>query len=225
MRVFSLLRLMSSSPTVQAKSPAAVGHLTLPLQVGLTYVGLVMTTDDRIPIPAVLDEPTPSSVRVRAIRPTDAPELQRFYAGLSPDSRRMRFLCVSTGLSPAQCASFCTTDHDHREGFVAVVQDGPAAQERIVGHLCLEPVREEAAEVAIAVADEFQHRGVGRRLVFAGLAWARGKYIARLTATMSADNGPIHRLLAGLGRPADVRYAGAGVSTITIHLVAQSIAA
>jgi GNAT superfamily N-acetyltransferase len=79
--------------------------------------------------------------------------------------------------------------------------------------------------VAIAVADEFQHRGIGRRLMLAGIAWARGKHIARLTATMSADNGPIHRLLAGLGLPAQVRYAGAGVSDVRIDLVAQSVAA
>ena len=178
-----------------------------------------------ISVPAVLDEPTSNSVRVRAIRPTDAPELQRFYAGLSPESRRTRFLSISAGLSQAQSASFCTTDHDHQEGFVAVVHNGPVAQERIVGHLCLEPDGEEAAEVAIAVADEFQHRGIGRRLMLAGVAWARGKHIARLTATMSADNGPIHRLLAGLGLPAQLRFADAGVSDVTIDLVAQSIAA
>jgi len=216
---------MSWPPTVQAKPPAEVGHLTLLLQVAPTYGEPVMKTDDLISIPAVLDEPTSSSVRVRAIRPTDAPELQRFYAGLSPESRRTRFLYINAGLSQAQSASFCTTDHDHQEGFVAVVHNGPVDQERIVGHLCLEPDREEAAEVAIAVADEFQHRGIGRRLILAGLAWARDKHVARLTATMSADNGPIHRLLVGLGLPTQVRYAGAGVSDITIDLVAQSIAA
>jgi acetyltransferase len=178
-----------------------------------------------ISVPAVLDEPISSSVRVRAIRPTDAPELQRFYAGLSPESRRTRFLSIAAGLSQAQSASFCTTDHDHQEGFVAVVHNASVAHERIVGHLCLEPDGEEGAEVAIAVADEFQHRGIGRRLMLAGVAWARGKHIARLIATMSTDNGPIHRLLARLGLPTQVRYSGAGVSDITIDLVAQSIAA
>ena len=184
-----------------------------------------MKTGVLITVPAVLEVPSSSSVRVRAIRPADAPELQRFYAGLSTDSRRTRFLSITAGLSKAQSASFCTTDHDHQEGFVAVVDNGSVAKERIVGHLCLEPDGEEAAEVAIAVADEFQHRGLGRRLMLAGVAWARGKHVARLTATMSADNGPIHRLLTGLGLPTRVRYAGAGVSDITIDLAAQRIAA
>lgn len=209
----------------QAKPPTALGHLTLQFRVAPTYGGAVMKTGVLISVPAIPDKPTSNLVRVRAIRPTDAPELQHFYAGLSSESRRSRFLSIRAGLSQAQSASFCTTDHDHREGFVAVIHNGPVAQERIVGHLCLEPDGAEAAEVAIAVADELQHRGIGRRLMLAGVAWARGKHIARLGATMSADNGPVHRLLSGLGLPTQVRYAGAGVSDITIDLVAQSIAA
>jgi len=171
---------------------------------------------------------TPGSVnpvRVRAIRSADAPALERFYAELSPESRRTRFLFISAGLSHAQSASFCTTDHDHREGFVAVVDEGPANREGIVGHLCLEPDGQDGAEVAVAVADAFQHRGIGRRLLAAGAAWAARRDIARLTATMSADNAPIHRLLAGLGLPTSTRFLGAGVSEVTIDLPARSIAA
>ena len=164
-------------------------------------------------------------VRVRAIRPTDALELERFYAALSPESRRTRFFSVGSRLSHGQSLSFCTTDHDHREGFVAVVDGSPVGQERIVGHLCLEPDGEYAAEVAIAVADEFQRRGIGRRLMTAGTAWARREHIARFTATMLTSNPPIHRLLVGLGLPARVQSVGGGVAEITIDLVGRSVAA
>jgi acetyltransferase len=175
-------------------------------------------------VPAISDPRGPGPIRIRAIRPTDESELQRFYAGLSPESRRTRFFSISSGLSPAQSHSFCTTDHDHREGLVAVARIG-ANGERIVGHLCLEPNGADAAEVAIAVADEFQHHGIGRRLLMAGAAWARGEHLTRLTAAMLAGNAPIHRLLAGLGLPTRTAYAGAGVSEVTIDLVAQSVAA
>ncbi len=164
-------------------------------------------------------------VRVRAITPSDALELERFYAALTPESRRTRFLSVGSALSHAQSTTFCTTDHDHREGFVAVVDSGPASPERIVGHLCVEPDGAESAEVAIAVADEFQQRGIGRRLMNAGAAWARRERIARFTATMYASNAPIHRLLVGLGLPARVRTVGGGLSEITIDLVGRSVAA
>ena len=162
---------------------------------------------------------------MRAIRPTDAPELERFYAALSAESRRTRFFSITSGLSRAQSITFCTTDHDHREGFVAVVDGRPVGRERIVGHLCLEPDGADAAEVAIAVADEFQHVGVGRRLMAAGVAWARRERIARFTATMLASNAPIHRLLAGLCLPARMRSVGSGVAEITIDLVHQTVAA
>jgi GNAT superfamily N-acetyltransferase len=120
---------------------------------------------------------------------------------------------------------FCTNDHDHREGFVAVARSGSDRDEWIVGHLCLEPNGAGAAEVAIAVADEFQHHGIGRRLLKAGAAWARREHVTRLTATMLAGNAPIHRLLAGLGLPTRVTNAGAGLSEVTIDLAAREFAA
>lgn len=108
---------------------------------------------------------------------------------------------------------------------MAVVDGGLAGQKRIVGHVCLEPDGGDAAEVAIAVADEYQRLGIGRRLMAAGAAWARSEHIARLTATMFASNAPIHRLLVGLGLPTRVRYAGGGIAEITIAVVGQSVAA
>ena len=74
-------------------------------------------------------------------------------------------------------------------------------RERIVGHLCLEPDGVATAEVAVAVARGYQGYGVGRRLLAAGVAWARHEGVARLTATMFVDNAPIQRLLRGLARP------------------------
>jgi GNAT superfamily N-acetyltransferase len=158
------------------------------------------------------------AVRVRAIRSTDSVALQRFYCGLSNENRRARFLHASVGPTPTQCVTFCCTDHDHREGFVAVVDASRVAHELIVGHLCLEPDRSSAAEVAIAVAEEFQHQGIGRLLLTEGVAWARRERIAHLTATMFAGNAAIHQLLIGLGLPARERYVGAGVTEITIEL-------
>ena len=176
-------------------------------------------------VPARFVDGDRDPVRVRAIHPTDALKLERFYAALSPESRRTRFFSVGSALSHGQSVSFCTTDHDHREGFVAVVDGGPEGQERIVGHLCVEPDGADAAEVAIAVADEFQHRGVGQQLMAAGAAWARRERIARFTATMFASNARIHRLLVGLGLPARMRSVGGGVAEITIDLGGQSVAA
>lgn len=174
------------------------------------------------PLPPVAVRSAPAAVVVRRVRPTDAPQLQRFYAELSPESRQLRFLGVVGGLSHRQATGFCTPDHDHNEGFVAVVPRSGREEARIVGHLCLEPDRARTAEVAIAIADDWQRHGLGRRLMQAGLRWASRSGVSTFCATMYSANSGIHRLLLGLGLPAKVRPLTPGVSEITIDLDAPA---
>ena len=156
-------------------------------------------------------------VRIRRIGPHDHDRLSEFYAGLSDESRRTRFLGATIGIGDRQSTWFCTPDHAHREGFVAVV--GPAERpDRIVGHVCIEPDGPASAEVAVAVADEMQGRGIGRRLVDAAVAWARRDGFRTLTATMLAGNPAIQRLLTGLGLPSVAAPIGAGVIEVRIEL-------
>jgi acetyltransferase len=157
-------------------------------------------------------------IAIRPAMPSDAVALERFYAGLSEESRRRRFFSVTSGISHRQSVSFCTPDHAHREGVVAIARDAPRARGIIVGHLCLEPVDAVTAEVAIAVADDFQHRGIGRRLMTAGIDWARSVGITRLTATVLVVNGPIERLLSGLGLSVTAHPEGFDATVLTIDL-------
>jgi len=162
-------------------------------------------------------------ITIRRTRPSDAAALERFYRDLSEESRRLRFFGCSRGISHRQSVSFCTPDHHHREGFVAVAAD-PSSHCRtmvgvtIVGHLCVEPTDPITAEVAIAVSDRFQRRGIGRRLMVAGIDWARSVGIHRFTATTLEANGPIKRLLAGLRLPTTTRAEGTDTANVTIDL-------
>jgi acetyltransferase len=161
-----------------------------------------------------------TSVRIRRIVPSDHDGLSTFYAGLSDESRRTRFLGSTTGIGDRQSTYFCCPDHAHREGFVAVL--GPAVgPDRIVGHVCVEPDGHAGAEIAVAIADELRGRGLGRRLVVAALAWARAEGMRTLTATMLANNPPIQRLLTSLGLPTAAVPLGAGVIEIRIELGAE----
>jgi RimJ/RimL family protein N-acetyltransferase len=163
------------------------------------------------------------AVIVRPIGPDDSAELERFYERLSEDSRHLRFFAVTRGLSRAQSTSFCSTDHDHREGFVATTAAGGSS--RIVGHVCLEPAGEGRAEVAIAVADELQCRGIGRRLMVAAFDWARWANVDTLVATMLTTNVGIHRLVASLGVPCRFRPAGFDAMTVEITVPGAGAAA
>jgi acetyltransferase len=158
------------------------------------------------------------AITIRPTLPSDTEALERFYADLSEDSRHLRFFGGLRGISHIQSVSFCTPDHQHREGFVALASTEDGDQPLIVGHLCLEPVDERTAEVAIAVTDAFQRQGVGRRLMTAGIDWARSVGITRLTATMLAMNLPIRRLIGSLGLAMSARAEGLDAVGVSIDL-------
>jgi GNAT superfamily N-acetyltransferase len=157
------------------------------------------------------------AIRIRRIAQSDQEGLQAFYAGLSDESRRTRFLGQSRGIGADQSTYFCTPDHAHREGFVAVT-GAMSRPNRIVGHICVEPDGAASAEVAVAVADEMHGLGIGRRLVDAAVAWARVDGIETLTATMLAGNPAIQRLLTSVGLQTTAIPIGSGVIEVRIEL-------
>lgn len=165
------------------------------------------------------------AITIRPTLPSDAEALERFYADLSEDSRHLRFFGGLRGISHSQSISFCTPDHKHREGFVALASTKDGDQSLIVGHLCLEPVDAQTAEVAIAVADAFQRQGIGRQLMTAGIDWARSVGITRLTATMLAMNLPIRGLISSLGLATSTRAAEFDTIGVSIDLTRPALEA
>jgi GNAT superfamily N-acetyltransferase len=160
----------------------------------------------------------PPPIRIRRIDHGDRAAVSRFYAALSPESRLCRFLGASNGIPDLSCRVLCSADHDHEEGFVAVPwsADGPDVGQ-IVGHLCLVRVNEFTVELAIAVADQLQGRGIGRLLFEAGLAWADLHQIETVTATAFARNGSVIGLLTSTPG-ARVQHVGAGLVEIEIPI-------
>ena len=156
-------------------------------------------------------------VQIRPIRTSDRDELSRFYAGLSPESRYARFHAVSRGIGEKAAGVLCGPDHEHREGFVANVIAADMVGFDIIGHLCLEPC-EAGFEMAIAVADAWQRRGVGRSLLSAALEWAAAHGIVRLEASMLSTNSAILGLVASLEFPIHMSSPSAGVVMVTIDI-------
>jgi len=116
----------------------------------------------------------PGTVTVRRVVPADDAGVTRFYASLSADSLEARFLGATPGIAEATARFFCGPDHLHREGLVAEAIDG-SGECVIVGHLCLEPSTAGRVEMAIAVADGWQRRGIGRALLEAAIRWAEAR--------------------------------------------------
>lgn len=142
--------------------------------------------------------PAPALYRLRSIEPHDRVDLTRFYADLSSDSRASRFHGAAPTIPDGTARFFCGPDHEHREGIVAEAFDAKGAPV-LIGHVCVEPIDAHAAEVAIAVADRWQHHGVGRAMLGRALSWAQAHGIDRLVAIVRTDNAAMFALLRTLG--------------------------
>src|SRR5262245_40544521 len=159
----------------------------------------------------------PRTYRIRAIGPDDRAALLRFYAGLSPESRQARFHGAAPQVGATATTYFCGPDHTHREGLVAEALDDDG-RPAIIGHLCLEPVEAGVAEMAIAVADGWQRRGVGRALLAAAVSWARAHGIGTLSASMLWGNGPILALVRSMGCPISFGAADGGTVEALVRI-------
>ena len=141
----------------------------------------------------------PRGITIRAIGADDVLPLERFYASLSRDALEARFHGGTRGIGDRVARTFCGPDHIHREGLVAMTRS--EGRDVIVGHICLEPVSADEVEMAVAVADAWQHHGIGRALLAAAIDWARGHGFARVSGAIRWSNPAILGLVRACGRP------------------------
>jgi len=157
--------------------------------------------------------------RMRPITPGDRAGLTAFYAGLSADSRAARFHGASPRIPDATATFFCGPDHRHREGIVAECLDA-SGDPVIIGHACIEPIGGDVAEVAIAVADAWHGRGVGRAMLAHAITWAQAHGVARLAASILFGNSAMLGLLRSVGHP--ITYGASVGGTIDVYLDVRS---
>ncbi len=129
------------------------------------------------------------SVLVRAIRPDDKARLLDLFTRLSVRSIRHRFLGAKTTLSGDELRYLTEVDFRTHVALAAVTRRG--GEERIAGvgrYLWTDELGAAPAEVAFAVADVDQGRGVGTLLLehLAAIANARG--VMQFEADVQADN-------------------------------------
>lgn len=134
---------------------------------------------------------------VRAVHPRDLDEMDRFLSSLSPPSRRMRFQGVVNLLPCHALAQLTRVDDEGHATLVALA----SATSTIVGEARL--VRDEVdprhAEFAIAVADAWQGRGLGRQLLQRLLERGHAMGLAGLYGSVLDDNHPMLGMLQRMG--------------------------
>ena len=133
--------------------------------------------------------------RFRPITSDDAEDLVRFFDRLGQQSRYFRFFRVKERLTPEEVEYFTTVDYEDRMAFVAYEDDDMVAVGRYDRHES-DPT---AAEVAFAVADDRQGRGLGTQLLQLLTTYARAHGIASFKAFVLPDNLQMMRVFRNSG--------------------------
>ena len=138
-----------------------------------------------------------ASITVRPIAPQDKPLLVDVFGRLTEESRYWRFFMNLRGLSHAMLVDFTELDHSDHEAVIAIEpSSGQALGVARYGRLSEDP---DAAEVAVAVVDDWHRRGVARALLAELSARAQEEGFRRFVAVVRADNRSALALFGTVG--------------------------
>jgi acetyltransferase len=164
-----------------------------------------------LPYPARYEKTLPlrggGEYTIRPIHPDDATMLKKLVSELSPQSRYFRFVSSMAELPPAMLARFTLIDYDREMALVAVIKERTAdaegeitETERIVGvsRYVTNP-DQSSCEFALVVADDFNGKGLGSRLMESIMDVAREKGLSEIEGLVLANNTGMLKLMRGLG--------------------------
>jgi GNAT superfamily N-acetyltransferase len=147
-------------------------------------------------------------VVIRPIRADDVARNVTFLEALSPPSKHFLFLGGVARLSDEALRRLCDPDYAHDMAYVALAADDAATQVGVCRYAGADVVH--GAEISVAVADAWQHQGLGKLLLSRLVDYARTHGVTRLYSMDSADNAGMRALARERGfavrpDPDDVR--------------------
>ncbi len=153
---------------------------------------------------------TGATLHMRPIRCGDADKLVAFHHRLSFDSIYRRYFSVHPELSATEVAHLTNVDYVDRLAFV--IEDGDELV--AVGRYDRYPSTP-TAEVAFVVCDDYQHLGLGHRLLEALADAARARGITTLNAETLYENHDMMSVFRHSGLPMTSTF---GRGDISVHL-------
>lgn len=139
-----------------------------------------------------------TDVILRPIRPEDADIEKDFIRRLSSQSKYFRFMQALQELTPEMLVRFTQIDYDLEMALIAVVGEDGGEREIGVARYSTNPDGR-SCEFAIVVADEWQHKGVGNRLMARLMEIARARGLEEIEGEVLAANQEMLAMAAKLG--------------------------
>jgi acetyltransferase len=170
--------------------PSALDHAE-------TYPHLViMPYPSKYVMPWKLEDGT--DVTLRPIKPEDEPIELEFIRGLSTETSRFRFFQIIKDLPHDALVRFCNIDYDREMAIIAETREGDRNLEIGVSRLILE-ANKKRGEFAVVVADKYQGKGLGVKLVDLLIGFAKEKGMETIYGGVMAENIRMIRLCEKLG--------------------------
>jgi acetyltransferase len=137
-------------------------------------------------------------VQLRSIEVTDAPLIREFVQSLSPGTRYLRFMSALKELSAQMIDRLTRVDHRRDAALIGIVNADGA--DRVVGVARYAANADgESCEFAIVVADDWQRRGLGSRLLSLLVDTATARGLKRIGGDVLAINGPMKAFVKAHG--------------------------
>ncbi len=121
---------------------------------------------------------------IRRATPDDIDRVAEFLEGLSIDTAYRRFLTGLGHPSASMVRHLMKRDRDHG-AYIAELNG------QVVGHATWCRLEDGSAELAVVVADDWQHRGVGGQLGTATLSEAQAHGVQRARMSVHRGNDPV----------------------------------
>jgi len=135
---------------------------------------------------------------LRHIAPTDAAREQAFVRGLSPQSSYLRFHGTIKDLSKKDLKMFTEPDAQNAVALI-VLRSGERGEEEIgVARYVIDPDGANC-EFAIVVADTWQKRGIGTRLMNALIRHLQVSGVKRISGSVLKSNSAMRTFIKRLG--------------------------
>jgi acetyl coenzyme A synthetase (ADP forming)-like protein len=139
------------------------------------------------------------SIHIRAIRPDDRERLLDHFHRLSARSVYFRFFNAKRRLTDAEVDGFTRLDFVRNVGLVATLLEGRTERIIGVGRYAILDASPDTAEVAFAVADDHQGRGIGTVLLDHLIRMARARGITEFQADVLGENNRMLEVFAATG--------------------------